>query len=88
MTEKLDVSNASTKWLIDLGKLYGLIPKNMPEAKKRCINEEGIWALHEKGMSNRKISQLLNIPSRTIDRRIKYLSDKKAGRPTRNLRDY
>lgn len=85
MTEKL---NASNDWLTALSKLYGLIPKNMPEAKKRRLNEDGIWALHEEGLSNRKISELLNIPSRTIDRRIRYLSDKKAGLPTRNLRDY
>lgn len=81
--------NTSEDWLNQLNKLFGNIkPKNKSEVKRRLLDEDGIWELHMRGLSNREIARLLGKSSRTIDRRIRYMADIKSGCKPKRLRDY
>lgn len=83
-------SSTSEDWLEALNRYFGNIPKGngRKHIGMRPIDEEGIWQLHIRGMSNRKIASLLHLSSRTVDRRLKYIADKKSGKEPKNLRDY
>lgn len=83
-------SNISEDWLNKLYEHFNPTKRKrtMSESQRSLLDEDGIWELHMRGLSNREIARLISKPSRTIDRRIKYLADLKAGKETKKLRDY
>lgn len=65
------------EWLAQLNFIMGKTPK-LSTGKKlgppfKPLDEQGIIALHNEGMSNRQIAELLDQPRRTIDYRINKL---------------
>lgn len=72
MNETLSIE----EWLRMIDKYYGFnkMQQKMGRPDRR-INEDLLILMHAEGYSNRQMSRELCIPRRTIDRRMRKLSD-------------